>query len=408
VRFLRRLVAGIPANPDARRYLFVSLVDAIGSGMFAPISILYLTRIVGLTPEIAGLGLGAAAAVALIATPISGTLGDHTDSRTVAFWSYVMLGIAYGLYAGVRSFWTFVVVASLIELARSLSFTARRMMIFSLASETGRVELLAYMRSIRNVGFGLGGLLASAALVSGSRTAYTVLILGNAVSYLYAAWNFRQLPPAPAAPPPEHAPPGGYRTVLRHRRFVALGAVTSVLSLNATILQIGIALWIVRETSAPAWIVGLLFTLNTAIVVALQVPASRGTESPRGIGRAYARAGFALAASAALFVIAAHRGIALAIILLVAATVLLTVGEMFSAASEWATPTILAPRHLRGRYLAFFRTATGTQDLAGPAIVSVALASGGRAGFAALGIALLVFGLTGDALARGMTAAPEF
>lgn len=407
MRSLRGLVAGIPANPDARRFLFVSLVDAIGSGMFSPIAILYLTRIVGLSPGIAGLGLGVAAAASLVATPISGALADRTDSRTVAFWSYVVLGGAYGLYAGVRSFWTFVVVASLIELARSMSYTARRMMIFSLASETSRVELLAYMRSIRNVGFGLGGLLASAALASGSRTAYTVLILGNGVSYLYAAWNFRRLPPAPAAPPPEHAPAGGYRTVLRHRRFVALGAVTSVLSLNATILQIGMALWIVRETSAPTWLVGLLFTLNTAIVVVLQVPASRGTESPRGVGRSYARAGFALAAASALFVLAAHRGVALAIALLVAATVLLTAGEMFSAASEWAAPTILAPSHLRGRYLAFFRTATATQDLAGPAIVSVALASGGRAGFAALGAGLLAFGLLGDVLARGTTAAAE-
>lgn len=406
MRPLRRLVAGIPANPDARRFLFVSLVDAVGSGMFAPIAILYLTRIVGLSPGIAGLGLGVAAAASLVATPISGTLADHTDSRTVAFSMYVVLGVAYGLYAGVRSFWTFVAVASLIELARALSYTARRMMIFSLASETSRIELLAYMRSIRNVGFGLGGLLASAALASGSRTAYTVLILGNAVSYIYAALSFRRLPPAPAAPPPEHAAPGGYRTVLRHRRFVALGAVTSVLSLNTTILQIGLALWVVRETSAPTWIVGLLFTLNTVIVVVLQVPASRGTETPRGVGRAYARAGFALAAASALFVVAAHRGLALAIVLLVAATVLLTAGEMFSAASEWAAPTILAPSHLRGRYLAFFRTATGTQDLAGPAIVSVALASGGRVGFAALGTGLLIFGLTGDLLARKTTAAP--
>ncbi len=399
--FARRLVAGIPANPDARRFLFVSLVDAIGSGMFSPIAILYLTRIVGLSPGIAGLGLGVAAGVALVATPISGVLGDKRDSRTVAFWSYVVLAVGYVLYAGVRSFWAFVLVASLIELARSLSFTARRMMIFSLAAETSRVELLAYMRSSRNIGFGLGGLLSSAALLSGSRTAYTVLILGNAVSYLYAAGSFRRLPPSPATPPPEDAEPGGYRTVLRNRRFVALSAVSGTLTLNSSILEIGMALWIVRETSAPTWIVGLLFTLNTAIVVALQVPTSRGTESPRGVGRAYGRAGVALAVASALYVLAAHHSIGLAVALLVAATIVLTVAEMFGSAAEWATPTILAPEHLRGRYLAVTRSATGVQDMAGPAIVSVALASGGRAGFLALGAGLLVAGLAGDALARG-------
>jgi Na+/melibiose symporter-like transporter len=401
LRSLRRLVAGIPASPDARRFLFVSLVDAVGSGMFAPIAILYLTRIVGLSPGIAGLGLGVAAAASLVATPVSGTLADRVDSRTVAFWSYVALGLAYVLYAGVRSFWTFVLVASLIEVARSLSFTARRIMIFSLSAETSRVELLAYMRSIRNVGFGLGGLLSAVALASGSRTAYTAIVLGNAASYLYAAWNFRRLPRAPAAAAPSDAEPGGYRIVLRNRRFLALSAVSGTLNLNSSILQIGMALWIVRETTAPAWIVGLLFTLNTVIVVALQVPASRGTESPRGLGRAYARGGFSLAACSALYVLAAHRGIALAVVLLVAATIVLTAGEMLTSAAEWAAPTILAPAHLRGRYLAAIRTATGVEDMAGPVAVSVALASGGRLGFAGLGALMLVAGLAGDAVARG-------
>lgn len=399
---LRRVVAGVPASPDARRFLFVSLVDAIGSGMFAPIAILYLTRIVGLSPGIAGVGLGLAAGFSLVATPVSGVLADRTDSRVVAFWSYVALSVAYVLYAGVRSFWTFIVIASLIELCRSLSFTARRMMIFSLSAETSRVELLAYMRSFRNIGYGLGGLLASAALASGSRTAYTVTLLANAASYLYAAWNFRRLPPAPPAAHPHHAS-AGYPAVLRHRRFVAISSVSGILTMNASILQIGLALWVVRETSAPAWIVGLLFTLNTVIVVVLQVPASRGTETPRGLGRAYARAGVTLALSAALFVLAGHRSVALAVALLIAATVVLTVGEMVASAAEWAAPTILAPPHLRGRYLAVTRTATGIEDMAGPALVSVALASGGRLGFAALGAGLLVVGLAGDALARGAT-----
>lgn len=400
---MRGVLAGIPASRDARRFLFVSLVDALGSGMFAPISILYLTRIVGLSPALAGLGLGIAAAVSLVATPISGALGDRTDARKVAFWSYVVFAVAYVLYVGVRSFWAFLVVASLIELTGAMSFTARRMMIFSLSEETSRVELLAYMRATRNIGFGLGGLLAAAALASGSRTAYTVVLLANAATFLYAAWSFRRLPPVPAAPPPEDLP-GGYRTVLRHRRFLALSAVSGTLNLNATILQIGLALWIVRETTAPAWIVGLLFTLNTIIVVVLQVPASRGTESPRGLGRAYARAGVALALCTALFVLAAHRSVVLAIALLVGATVLLTAAEMLASSAEWAVPTILAPSHLRGRYLATTRSATGVADMVGPAVVSVALASGGRLGFAGLGAGLLVAGLAGDVLARGATA----
>jgi hypothetical protein len=39
--------------------------------------------------------------------------------------------------------------------------------------------------------------------------------------------------------------------------------------------------------------------------------------------------------------------------------------------------------------------------MAGPAVVSVALASAGRLGFASLGALMLVAGLAGDAVARG-------
>ena len=54
---LGRMLATAPRDRDQRRVLLVALADALGTGLFLPISVIYLTRIVGLSATRAGLGL---------------------------------------------------------------------------------------------------------------------------------------------------------------------------------------------------------------------------------------------------------------------------------------------------------------------------------------------------------------
>ncbi|MDA8068222.1 MAG: hypothetical protein M0T77_06385 [Actinomycetota bacterium] len=59
------------------------------------------------------------------------------------------------------------------------------------------------------------------------------------------------------------------------RRFVALGLLDGLTSFHQVALQVALPLWVVLFTHAPRELVGLLFALNTALLVVLQVRARR-------------------------------------------------------------------------------------------------------------------------------------
>jgi MFS family permease len=387
----------LPPGRDRRLYLGVCVVDALGSGVFTPISVLYLTQVVGLPAVQVGVGLALVGILDVVATPLAGALVDRVDGRLAAGLGYALAGAGFVLYLAVHSFATFLLVGGLIEVAERVGRSGRRMVAFAVAEGEDRVGLLAYERSTRNVGYGLGGLLASLALATGSRSGYDAVLLVDAASYLIGAVGLSRLPRA--EPHPQARVSGGYRVVLRDRRYLALAATSCLLWLNDSILKVGLALWIVDRTSVPKWTVGLLFTLNTALVVALQVRASRGTGTVAGAGRAYRRAGLALVCACVLVALAAGAPTAVAVVLLVLGTVALTLGELFASAAEWGASITLAREELRGRYLAVFALGMAAQGAFGPAVVSAAVVRGGRLGWLALGAGLLLIGLVGRAIA---------
>jgi hypothetical protein len=392
---VRRL---LPPGRDRRLYLGVCIVDALGSGVFTPISVLYLTQVVGLPAVQVGVGLALVGILDVVATPLAGAFVDRIDGRLAAGLGYALAGVGFVFYLSVHSFATFLLVGGLIEVAERVGRSGRRMVAFAVAEGEDRVGLLAYERSTRNVGYGVGGLLASLALATGSRAGYDAVLLVDAASYLVGAAGLARLPRA--EPHPEARDSGGYRAVLRDRRYLALAATSCVLWLNDSILKVGLALWVVDRTTVPAWTVGLLFTLNTVLVVALQVRASRGTGTVAGAGGAYRRAGIALVCACGLVALAAGAPTAVAVVLLVLGTVALTLGELFASAAEWGASITLAREELRGRYLAVFALGMAAQGAFGPVVVSAAVVRGGRLGWVALGAGLLATGLVGRALAR--------
>jgi hypothetical protein len=172
-------------------------------------------------------------------------------------------------------------------------------------------------------------------------------------------------------------------------------------------LKVGIPLWLVRRTSVTPSVMGVLFTLNTAIVVALQVRASRGTSRVAGAARAYVRGGVSILAACVLFALAAGVPTAVAVVLLVAAVCALTLAELFGSAAEWGVSIGLSTEELRGRYLGVFSTGSSLQQAAGPAIVTLALVHLGRGGWIVMGTVLLVVALALNRLAlRGARRVP--
>lgn len=389
----------LPPGRDRRLYLGLTLVDALGSGVFTPVSVLYLTQVVGLSPARVGLGLALTGSLGFLVTPAAGAIVDRYDARLVVTFGFAVTAVGFVFYTGVRSFGAFLVVGSLITVFDGIGRSGRRIVAFAVAEGQARVQLVAYERAVRNAGYALGGVLAGVAVAGGTHAAYVAVLLANAASFAFAAVAVLVLPKA-RPHPREGASTGGYRVVLRDRTYVGLAAATCVLWLNDSVLKVGLAIWLVTRTSAPHWLVGAVFTLNTVLVVVLQVRASRGSETADGASRAFRLAAFALVVSCALFAAAAGVTAWLAVVALLAGGVALTVGELFNSAAEWGASLSLAREELRGRYLAVFATGRSLQQAVGPAIVTMLLVHGGRGGWAALAVILLAAGLGAARMSR--------
>ncbi|MFF7984433.1 hypothetical protein ACFZDK_35875 [Streptomyces sp. NPDC007901] len=97
----------------------------------------------------------------------------------------------------------------------------------------------------------------------------------------------------------------------------------------------------------------------TVIVVAFQVRASRGVDSPTAGGRAYRRAGLAFPLSCSLIPPAAGVPGRVAAGVLLGAVVVHTVGELWHAAAGFEVSFGLAPEQATGRYPGVFGWAPG-------------------------------------------------
>jgi MFS family permease len=339
--------------------------------MVIPITLLYFTFDRGFSAVSVGVGLSIAGIAGTVATPISGVLIDRFGPRYVGASVHLVSAGAFMAYLLVGSYWEFLVVVILSQTCERMFRPAKTSLAAALANGGDRVRLLAIHRALRNVGYGIGGGVAAVALAIGSNEAYVVLIVGNALSYLITATLLSRLKvedePILSASPEDKV---GYMTVLRNRHYMALSGLNMLFLLHSSVLQIGLPLWIVRETNAPAALAAALFTFNTVVVVGLQVWAAQISEGVDAAARAYLLSGVALVGSCAAFAAASAVGTVTAIVVLVMAVFLLSVGEVLATVGEWGVSIGLAPERGQGRYLAVFSTGSAAQLVFGPLLIT--------------------------------------
>ena len=251
----------------------------------------------------------------------------------------------------------------------------------------GRVEGRAFLRAVTNVGFAIGAAIAGIAILVDTRGAYQALIVGDAVTFVVAALVLLHVPHVP--PQPRRAD-GPQLIVLRDRPYVAVTALVAVLSLHASLLEVGLPLWI-SHTSAPKAIVSVIFVVNCVLVALFSVSFARGSDTVAGAARAAVRAAVLLAASCLVFVFTDGPGAVVASVLLIAAAVVQVSGEMAQAASGWGLAFGLAPDDAQGQYQGLSSTALAASTTVGPALMA-AVVSAGTVGWLAYAAVFLVAG----------------
>jgi Na+/melibiose symporter-like transporter len=369
---------GVVAFPGSARWTATLLIDATGTGLMMPITVLYFTVHLGMSAASVGLGLTVGGLVTLAVMPAGGVLIDHFGSKGVLVGAMGLAALAYGSYGLVRGWPAFVIAVTAAQIASTNASTARKTLVSDLAPDIeARRTMLASQRSVSNIGFGIGGLLATVALAIGG-AGYLAVVYGDAMSFVIAIAFVLGIPVPRPGPSMTHRarPLSGLRRVLRDRRYLALTAADLFGSFYIGAWEIAVPLWVVRYTHAPAALVGLLFTMNTGVVVLLQVRVSGAVNCLTDATRAYRQAAGLMVLCSAVFLLAHYADRAAAIGLLVIGALGLVGVEMLASASEWITSMELAPAEHRGSYLSTYSLGNSLQDAVAPTVTTSALLLG--------------------------------
>lgn len=393
-----------PADERQRKLALVFFVNCLGNGMYLPAALLFLTKVGHWSAPRVGLAFTVAGVVAVLTSVVFGHAADRRGPRELAAALFVCEGVAI---AGLCSlYWSrsYALLLLMASAGAGASVGGRAVwgVLISRVGGEDRVPLRARLRALSNLGIALGAAVAGLGIELDSTFSYVALVLTDAGSFLLAAALLFRLPHFGPVP----RPAGGPRLpVLRDLRFVAVCCSNIVLTWQYGVLLIALPLWIVHDTAAPRWMAGGMLLLNTVLVAAFQVRASRGVAGLKGAVGSLRRAGAMFLAACAGFALAGQVPAVVAVLLLAAAAAVHTVGELWHAAAAFEIPYASAPEHAVGGYQGVFEMAHGISTASAPAVVTLLCIAWGATGWLVLGGLLAASGLvTGWILERSTRA----
>ncbi|MEU6745372.1 MFS transporter [Spirillospora sp. NPDC046719] len=381
-------VAALARHPVIRVLAAAMLVNTLGNGLFMTTSALLFTRAVGMSPSQVGVALALGGVFGIAAGVPMGRVADRFGARPTVVALLGAEGVLILGYTQVRSFWTAVpLICGVTFLDRGASAVRNALVAHALPAEL-RMPGRAFLRMMTNTGVGVGAALASLALVADTPAAYRTIVVLDAVTFVGAALLLTRVP---AVRPARDAASGGAGFgALADVPYLVITVLGGVLVLQQGILEVGVPLWVTRETHAPRLLVSACLVLNTALVIALQVRMSRGVEDPRVAARACLRAGTLMAVGCLLFGLAKGPEPWTASLLILAALVVQTVGEVLCAAGTWALSYELADERAHGVYQGVFNSGFAAGVLLGPLVVTQTALRHGMGGWAVFGAVFLV------------------
>ena len=383
-------------DPMVRRLARLTLVNCVGNGLSLAVAVLFFTRVLGLSAAQLGFGLTAAGLCGVVASIPAGRAADRWGVRGVLVLLVAVEGAGTAAYALVHGYAAFVALACVVTAADRGSSAVRNALYAEVLPADRRVAGRAYLRVVTNVGLCLGTALAAVALQVDTRTAYLTAIMFDAASFAVAAVLYARIPVPRRAQAGAGRRAGGRNPALRNGPFLLVTGLNAVLCLQFAMLEVGVPLWIVRETEAPRIVVAGTIVVNTVLVVALQVRATRGTERPESAAGVCGRGGLLLAGSCVVLGLAHGLPAAAAAAVVLAGIGLQALGEVLSQAGGWALGFDLADEHAHGAYQGVFSAGSSVAMMLGPALVSTVVIGYGLLGWAVLGA---VFAVAGTAMA---------
>lgn len=412
------------ADPVLRSLTVATLISTVGRGISLTLVVLYLSLVVRLPAEQVALVFAIGAGVGIGASYFGGHLADSLSARWMLVGGVVLSGLALASVALVTELWAAIVVESLISATLGANGSVRSAIIARAFTAESRVTSRAVLRTVTNVGITLGTGVGAIALALGTPEAYrTILVLGG-LSYAASALLLLRLPDRVDAPrgaaraagagaadadaadadagsDAAAAPAAGpARGPWRDPRYLLFSALAAVFAIQFVVLSVGIPLWVAHDTVAPEYLVSIMIVVNTVLVIALQVPLSRGTHELRRAGTVAAVAGVLMALACVLYGASGGTSLVATVVLLVAASVLHALSEVLSQAGAWGLSFELADPRRAGAYQGMFSMTFAIASMVGPFLITWTAISMGFAGWLILAAMFLAAALGVTVIAR--------
>jgi MFS family permease len=365
---------GLGGLPREIWLLFATnLVNRAGM-MVLPFLVLYLTRALTFSAGRAGFVFAVYGATAILAGPISGKLSDRIGALPIMRASLVSSGIALLLFPFAKSFAAVIAItvvwAACAELFRPASLAA----ITHVVSPSQRRAAFALNRLAINLGMSIGPALGGFLATVSFRAmfvvdALTTLMAGAVLSL--TSWRLST---------------GGrdvqsetddldleVKSILRDKRLAIFLFGSVLVGIVFFQHESALPLYMVQYLHMSPAFYGTLFTINTLLIVALEVPLNSATlRWPNTWSLVIGCLLFAVGFGALAFVTSAPGVLAMVIVW--------TFGEMMLFPAMAAHLGEIAPPSLRGTYMGAYSMSLSVALTLGPWLGTQLLATTGPAG----------------------------
>ena len=381
---------GLPKVRGRGTFLAVLLIDSLGTGLFAPFSLLYFHDALGLPLATVGLALSAASAFALPVAPPAGALVDRLGARRVVAAAQLLQGAGFVGYLVVNSTAALFLAALVVAVGQRAFWSSFFTLLAEITTPEERDRWYGLAGAAQNAGTGVGGLLGGAAVAVGSEAGYLLVVAANALTFFLAGllllWRVDEARPrhalqgsarreASESRGPNPTPGLGYATFLRDRPFLLLTAANAAFALLSIMFAVGLPVFASETLGAPAWALGALFAINTALLAATQTFVVRLLEGRRRT-RALAFAALLWCGWCLLLMLALAVPASLVVPYLFAATAAFTLAELVHAPTSNALAAAASPEPSRGRYLAAFQLSWALASVLAPGLFALLFAAG--------------------------------
>lgn len=330
-------------------------VDALGTGLFLPFSLLYFNVVAGLPLSDVGVVLTLATFISLPVAILSGRVMDRIGTLRTIVFSQVLQALGFCGYLFVHSIPLLLVMALLVMGGLRIFWVALPTFIAEMAEGGEQDRWFGLMGTCQNAGFGFGGLVAGVLIAVGQQVGYQVIVIANACSFLLAAALLlrmqRNMSHRPQIERVEQEV--SYRLVFRDRPFLIMVLCNIAFVLCITLFAQALPVYVIEALHAPVWIAGALFATSTAMLTGLQLLTVKLIEPLRRT-RILMLAGLIWSAASCLFILALRIPAVWLIPYMFLAAILYTVGELLYIPTANTLMAVIGPPELKGRYIAVY------------------------------------------------------